>query len=99
MPQRKLANKSVWVVPPGVTFNGKAHATWTHTGNLNLGRTGARVDAREGVKEFRTYREAAAFGKRQALRMGDGTELGLHGVMEDCKFYIVKNGKFVKGHY
>lgn len=99
MPPRKLANKSVWVVPPIVTFNGKAHATWTHTGNLNRGRTGAKVTAKEGVKQFRTYREAVAFGKIQALRMGEGTELGLNGVKEDCKFYTVKNGKFVRGHY
>lgn len=88
-------NRQVWVTPPGVTFDNKAHVSWTSDGNHNRGQFGAKLTARTGMRRFKTYRDAVTFGKQQALRMGEGTELGLHGVMAQAKFYTVKNDKFV----
>lgn len=99
MPPRKLADRSVWVVPPAATFDGKAHASWTSNGYHGAAEFGGKLTAKAGARRFRTYREAVAFGKRQALRMGEGTELGLNGVRADTQFYTVRNGKLVRGHY
>lgn len=89
--------KSVWVVPGNSTFDNLAHATWTKTGNLNVGaaKSNADVTAPNGNRKFRKYSSAVAFGRKQALRMGEETELGLHGLIENAKFYYVSNGKLI----
>lgn len=90
--------KTVWCVPKWVTFDNLAHVTWARDGDLNKGRFGAKVTAPRGTKRFRTYAAAKAFAKKQALRMGEGTDLGIHGGVSEYggKNYIVRGGKLVE---
>lgn len=89
--------KAVWVVPGNETGDSLAHAIWTKTGTLNIGagKPKAPESAPNGMRRFRRYSDAVTFGKKQALRMGEETELGLHGLTGNAKFYFVTNGKLV----